>query len=382
MKKKAILLAILFLSTISAAWAQVADGRVGIENIDARREGEFVRVTYNAVIDPKAVKRDYSLLFTPVIVGEGFRQSLPAVLVHGRGSAIARQRRELAFGTTAGYDEATVAASGTKMAMSTLVPFQQWMNDANIVFESIEAGCCSMGELQDAVVARGILPSPMPEPKPIPIPEPEWVPVSVGDSLSTAFQFVLPFSEFDPEDPFRIYDDERDNGLIIYYPVAKYYIDPDYMENSYSLNNLVSSVSMIVNSNDSKLAKIVVAGFASPEGSLAFNDKLAFERAVSLKKYLVNNAGIAEGDVLLFNGSVDWRGLRARIARGTLPERKALLDLIDNTPVYGENGRPGRFEALRRMNGGSTYRYLLAEHFPYLRSGAFIKVFYENKITH
>jgi outer membrane protein OmpA-like peptidoglycan-associated protein len=377
MKKRITILAIILLSTLSAASAQLADGRVGIENISARREGEFVRVIYNAVIAPRAVKRDYSLLFVPVIVGGGFRQSLPAVVVHGRGSAVARRRRELAFGTTAGYDKATVVANGNIMTLSAIVPFQKWMHGADIVFESIEGGCCTMGVLQSAVVTRGILPEPVSQP--VPIPEPEWVPVSVGDSLSTAFRFVLPFSEFDPQEPFRIYDDERDNGLVIYYPLAKYDIDPDYMENSYSLNNLVNCIGMIVGSNDSKLAKIIVAGFASPEGSLELNDRLAFERAVSLKKYLMDHAGIADGDVLLFNGSVDWRGLRARIARGTLPEREALLRLIDNTPIYGENGRPGRFEALRRMNGGSTYRYLQAEHFPYLRSGAFIKVFYENK---
>ncbi len=177
----------------------------------------------------------------------------------------------------------------------------------------------------------------------------------------------------------RIYDDERENGLEIYFPLAKYEIRLDYLDNAYNLNNLIGCIEMIASSPDSRVARIVVAGFASPEGTFAVNDRLAFERAVSLKKYIIDNTVIGDDRVAVFNGSVDWRGLRARIVRGTLPERDAVIRIIDQVPVVGGAGEPGRLEELRRMNSGRTYRYLQAEHFPYLRSGAFIKVFYENK---
>ncbi len=226
-----------------------------------------------------------------------------------------------------------------------------------------------------------ILPRPVPaaEPEPEPEPEPEWIPQSVGDSLSTAFPFVVPFSEFNPEDPFKIYDDERENALEVYFRLAKYDIEPRYLDNSYNLNNLISCINMIMASSDSRVARIIVGGFASPEGTLEFNDRLAFERAVSLKKYIMDNTSIRDDQVAVFNGSVDWRGLRARVERSAMTEKDELLALIAQTPVEGVSGRPGRLEALKRMNGGNTYLRLQAEHFPYLRTGAFIKVFYENR---
>jgi hypothetical protein len=376
MKKTTIILTLIFATAIQAsAQTAVAGGDVVIAGLTATRSADSVRIYYTAAIDPRAVRRDYTLLVAPVIVGEGHRQSLPAIAVQGPGSRIARQRREVAYGTMPAYEEATPARRGETIAMTALVPFQGWMHSSNIVFESLEAGCCDFGELTSVIVARGILPPP-PPPAPEPVPEPVWVPASVGDSLSTAFRFVAPFSEYRPE--LALSDDDRANGLEVYFRLSKHDIDPDYLDNPYNLGNLTACINMIMASTDSHVEKIVVAGFASPEGTIEFNDRLAFDRAVALKRYIMENTPVTDSQVAIYNGAVDWQGLRMRIARGSLPEREALLDLIDNTPVRGADGQAARLEALRRFEGGRIYRYLQSEHFPYLRTGAFIKVYYEN----
>ena len=377
MKKRTTILTAALLATIHAATAQVAGGRVAIENLMAERKGETVEVNYTAVIAPRAVARDHTLVFAPVIEGAGFRQSLPAVVVHGPGSKIARRRRETARETAAGHDGATTAKNGAKVVMSATVPFQEWMYGADVQFEAVGGGCCNTTRFDQVVVARGVLPRPLP---PVAAAaEPQWVPRSVGDSLSTAFPFVVPASQFDPEEPFKIYDDERENALEVYFRLARHDIEPEYLDNRYNLVNLIGCIDMIVASADSRVERIVVGGFASPEGSAALNDRLAFDRAVTIKRYIMDNTPVRDDQVAVFNGSVDWRGLRARIARSNMTERDALLDLIDNTPVQGTPTRPGRLEAIRSMNSGSTYLRLQAEHFPYLRTGAFIKVFYANK---
>ncbi len=378
MKKSVTILTAMLLATIPAARGQVAGGRVSIENLTAGRRGETVEVNYTAVIDERAVGRDHTLMFAPVVAGGGFRWSLPAVVVHGPGSRIARQRREIAHGTDTGTGagDALVARNGQRVALSATVPFQEWMYGADVVFECVEGGCCNTTRFEQVVVARGVLPRPLPPV--VADAEPGWVPRSVGDSLSTAFPFVVSASECDPAEPFKMYDDDRENALEVYFRLASYDIETDYLDNNYNLNNLIGCIDMITASADSRVERIVVGGFASPEGSVALNDRLAFERAVTLKKYIMDNTRIGDDRVAVFNGSVDWRGLRARIARSNMSERDALLALIDNTPVEGTPSRPGRLEALRRMNGGSTYLRLQAEHFPRLRTGAFIKVYYIN----
>jgi hypothetical protein len=56
-----------------------------------------------------------------------------------------------------------------------------------------------------------------------------------------------------------------------------------------------------------------------------------------------------------------------------------VLEIIDTTPIWDPQNGDGRENALRRLNGGATYRYMLRNFFPELRHAAYIKVFYENK---
>ena len=377
--KKILILTILTLVTISAAFAQIAGGKIAVRELTVEDRGETVAVKFNAVIDKKAVKRNHTLVFAPVIVNGTYRQSLPPVVVHGRGSAIARNRRDWVARSTSEYENAFYAGNGETVRIAATVPFQKWMLDSELMIEWVEGGCCNYSTLDNYILADNIVSREAPKTEIIiETPVVGWVPVTLADTLSTAFAFVAPLSEFDEENPLRIYDDERENALIIYYRVARYNIEPSYMDNSFSLANLTNVINMIVNASDSKVAKIVVGGFASPEGNYDFNDKLAFERAVSVKKHILETTRVKDSQVLVFNGSVDWRGLRAMIVKSNLPEKKEILSIIDNTPVWDSRRQVGRLGELMRLNGGSTYRYLLHEYFPYLRNGAFIKVYYEN----
>lgn len=377
--KKILTLAILLWFSATAAMSQVADGRVKISGLKIEDRGETVKVGFTATVAPDAVKRNHSLVFIPVIAGSGYRQSLSPVVVQGKGSKTARARREWVAGRTATYENAVHTTNGQTVTVSAEVPFQQWMSGAELAFESVEGGCCTYGRLSDTVFAENIVVRRAAEPILVPDSEPVWVPVSVADSLSTAFTFVVPVSEFDPEDPFKIYDYERESSLIVYFRLAKYDIDASYMDNAHTLKNLTAAIDMIMDSKDSRVERIVVAGFASPEGSFEFNDRLAFERAVSVKRHLMETTEAQDNQITVFNGSVDWRGLRDMVAQSDLPEKQEILSVIDNTPVWDSQRQTGRLGELMRLNGGKTYRYLLDEYFPYLRNGAFIRVYYENK---
>lgn len=377
--KKLFTLTILFMLAATASQAQVADGRIQINDLRVEDLGETAKVSFSANVEPKAVKRNHSLVFIPVITNDGFRQSLSPVVVQGKGSRIARERREWVAKQTADYENAIYTENGQTVSISTTVPFQKWMLGSDLIFECVEGGCCSYDKQDDILFAENILTRPEPEPVVVVDQTPVWVPVSVADSLSTAFTFVVPLSEFDENEPFKIYDDERDNALVVYYRVAKYDIDATYMDNAHTLSNLTAAINMIIESSDSKVDRIVVAGFASPEGSFEFNDRLAFERAISVKKHLMETTGAKDNQIMVFNGSVDWRGLRAMVAKSSLPEKQEVLSIIDNTPVWDSRRNVGRLGELMRFNNGKTYRYLLREYFPYLRNGAFIRVYYENR---
>lgn len=130
---------------------------------------------------------------------------------------------------------------------------------------------------------------------------------------------------------------------------------------------------MLQESKTSRVVRVVIVGSASPEGTLAFNDRLAWNRAVALKDFLLRNTAFPADSMTLFNGSEDWRGLRRMVAASDLYEREEILRIIDNVPV-----KKGRELELMKLSGGRPYLYMLEHMFPELRNAAFIKVYYEN----
>jgi outer membrane protein OmpA-like peptidoglycan-associated protein len=373
---------------LTSAYAQKIDGRVEISNVDVERIGKEVRVKYTVTVPRGAVKRGYTMLFAPYISTTNFdpygtdttqhAQSLPAVAVRGRGTKITTERGAWAWLSDENERVAYTLTNDQSTTITATVPFQEWMYGSNLCFEAVEGGCCSFRGLEDMILPTGLYAQPKPEPVVVPQPQ-GWVPVTLADSLSTAFTFVLPDSEFDENEPFKIYDDERENALVVYFRVGKYDIVPEYLDNAYTLSNLVNVIKMIMSASDSRVERVVVAGFASPEGGFELNDRLAFDRAVSVKEYIMRQTGLSDGSIMLHNGSVDWRGLRVMVEKSNLPEKREILSIIDYTPVWDSRRQVGRLGELMRLNGGRTYRYLLNEYFPYLRSGAFIRVYYENE---
>lgn len=377
--KKIILLTTLFLASLGAAGAQQIDGRIAIDPVRVERADDNMRVEYRVTVPKGAVKRGRTMLFAPCFVSESgeYRQSLPAVAVQGRGARIAAERGAWVDGLTADSGDIVYLHNGQTAMLTATVPFQEWMYGSRLMAEAVEGGCCSYRELAD-VALNAVVPSP--EPVPATTPEPAgWVPQTLADSLSTEFPFVLPASEYDAAEPFKIYADERENALIVYYHTGRHDLVPDYMDNGHTLATLANVIKRIMEAGDSRVERVVIAGFASPEGNFTLNNRLAFERAATIKRYLMDKTGVADPRIELFNGAEDWRGLREMVALSDLPEKQQVLDIIDNTPVWDNRADTGRQAELMRLNGGRTYRYLLNEYFPYLRSGAFIRVYYENE---
>lgn len=380
--KKIILLGTMLFCGAVGAKAQIADGRIKIEKVSIVEQDEQVTVNFQAQAESKAVARNHTLVFRPVLTDGQYKVSMPSIIVQGKGSQKSQSRSEWISGVIANNQHTRYLSNGQTVSYTATIPSQEWMDGARIEIESVEGGCCSYSHLTDALLADHIdLNRIKIIPEPVIVEESvaaEWVPVTVADHLSTTFTFVVPESEYDPNDPFKIYDDERENALIVYYKQGKYLIESGYMDNERTLSNLSTAINMILNSTDGKVKRIIVGGFSSPEGSREVNQRFAHERAVSVKKYIMETTLAHDNQIEVFNGEADWRGLRALVSKSNLAEKDQIIHIIDNTPVWDSQRNLGRLGELMRMNGGRTYRVLLNEYFPLLRNGAFIKVYYEN----
>lgn len=374
---KKILLPILLLTLTFNLYAQNTGAGTGVNGLKVERSGDAVDLSFTLPIDKKAVGRSTTIVYAPQITDGQHTVSFPAIVVQGRRAALSWQRHEWGAGRQASYPDAYYAQAGETVRYAATVPFQEWMHDSDIRAEVLTAGCCS-ADMDMALLASGVLPAPVPEPEPVIVVE---VPtMSAADSIAQVFPFVLPSSEFDPDRPIRFYDDERDNAITIYYRINSHEVEPGYAGNAQTLTNLKAAVEIVRESLDSEVSMVVVAGFASPEGPFELNDRLAWERAVAVKDYVIRETGLPGDIVKLYNGSADWQGLRLLVHNDrTMPGRDEILDIIDNRPVWDAGNQTGRITLMRQVQGGRAYRYMAENHFPKLRNGAFIRVYYDNK---
>jgi hypothetical protein len=209
---------------------------------------------------------------------------------------------------------------------------------------------------------------------------------TTGERLAETMPFIARASTSDLNrifsNPYNLnafIDDAYENSLKIAYAQGKMEVDPYYADNWRSLDEIIRSIREIESSIDSRVTGIIIAGFASPEGSSQYNQKLARDRADALRRYLLNSVRIDNPRIRIYNGEINYRGLRELVAASNMPYRYSVLDIIDNTPIWDSRRKVGRLGELQRLANGAPYRYMYREFFPQLRVAAYIKVLYDNK---
>jgi hypothetical protein len=379
MKRLYIYVSIL-AATLSVAVATAREAKpqgVDVSRAGVTVAGDSVKVTLRATVQRRALKVNETMIFRPVIADETYRVSMPEVMVHGGHIARVSSKRR-----TWAIEGAMTARRGREFEYSASVPAQYWMRKADLFIESAVAGCCCIDYNDTCKVADDILAGMLPElhdtiVHTTTMTPPPFVPRTTAEVLSVTHPFVVPDDEYDPREPFRIYDDSE-NAIIVYFRQGRSVIEPAFSTNLNTLSTLVSAIDRITRSTDSRVTRVLIGGFASPEGSFADNDRLAWRRAAAVKAYVVDHTNLSGSQVVLYNGSEDWRGLRKLVAESNMEYRDEVLYIIDNTPVWDSGSRTGRQGEIMRLRGGVPYRYMYRNFFPLLRNGAFIKVYYKN----
>ncbi len=375
--KKIILTSLTLLLVCAGLRAQ----SITVQDLQTVKNGEEVSITFRAEIPRKAARSGETLVFAPILTDGTYRWSLPAIVVEGRRARIANIRHDWASGVAAlqpAFDDSTIVTkNGSTVSYSTVVDWQPWMDGADLAAEMLTMGCCSYNVLDDMMLAENMSlpPTIIVKPEPV-IVEPV---LTTGDQLAETQTFIVPYSDFEKLAPGQLFDDDRENTLTVYFRQGKYYIDNRFKGNGKSLAEMISSIQTLQNSGDSYVRAIVIAGFASPEGTFAFNDRLAFDRATTVKNYILQQTGLPDDAIMIYNGSEDWRGLKMLVEQSDIPSKERVLEIIDTVPIVNTRTKRGREAELMRLDGGRPYRYMYKNLFPRLRNASYIKIYYDNK---
>jgi outer membrane protein OmpA-like peptidoglycan-associated protein len=151
-------------------------------------------------------------------------------------------------------------------------------------------------------------------------------------------------------------------------------LDEDYSQNREHLATILNALDLIFKSDTIRVARVDVAGYASPEGPLEHNIDLGQNRANALKAYILEKEPRLSADMIqATSGGEDWYGLRKLVVESDMVGKDQVLNIIDNVPEAQRKDR------LKTLNGGRTYRSIFDVLYPQLRSACYIDVWYDDK---
>ena len=339
MKKKLIYLIIALAAVIAPAHAQkFMNDALTLLNVTLWQQGESLYVGMTMDMKNLTVGSARSLSLVPLLTDGQHNVPLQEIIINGK-------RREKAYirGLAMSKQEPTAIIvpynKRETLNYTQVIPYQPWMANASLQLVETLCGC---GNYQEMTAQELITNDVSTEAKRL-------------SAMSPLIAYIQPTVEV-----VKTRSEQYEAHLD--FPVNKYVILTDFMNNHSELVNIHSMFDKIQNDKNLTVTGISIEGFASPEGPLAFNEQLSKKRAVALKDYLVKNEKVPASVYNVTFGGENWDGLVKALEASSMKDKETFLNIIKNTTDDVK-----RKQEIMRVGGGVPYRTMLKEIYPGLR---------------
>lgn len=174
---------------------------------------------------------------------------------------------------------------------------------------------------------------------------------------------------------FAVSGQNPSDSVKVYFSLNQGHFDPSLRDNAASIDSFIGKIQAAVSSDN--LDRIEIYGYASPDGPLSTNERLAKTRSKAIAAYIIERTGIGQDVVKTYPEGVAWNELRRMVAdREDVPSRNQVLKILDDTS-FPANPRGGvdRSRRLKSLAGGAPYRWMLVHLFPQLRHAFAVSIY-------
>lgn len=166
-------------------------------------------------------------------------------------------------------------------------------------------------------------------------------------------------------------DKEVQKNAKIFFRQGSFAIDENYMGNKEILENFAQEVDGYLKDSTSHFRQIRIAASASPEGSMAINERITDLRAKAITNWVSKKLSV-KLDYVVGATSIDWDTLAKMVAEDeNVPYRDEVIEIINNTPEFTTNSKgikvSERHNKLRMLRSGVSYAYIYKNIFTHLR---------------
>ena len=353
-RKKTYILFILSALVALPAFAQQKEysGRIGITPLALEQRGDSLHVKILYDISGVNVDSRRSISLIPVLAAADRRKELPEVTVKGRNNYKAWKREVALMGkqqrsrykANGPYAVVKGYPSGgdKQIAYEKTIFYEPWMESAGLDMRESLCGCGGAPRMLDIF--------------------------RVADRVSLEQKELIPYLAYIQPVSEAVKERAAEAELFLNFPVSDIRIYPDYMSNSAELQKATALIAELKDNPDLQVRKIHVVGYASPEGTLANNQRLSEGRARALADYLMPSFGYPASIYHVEFGGENWGDLEKIVETLDVPWKAQVLNIIRNVPNeidYKTN--TSRKKQLMDLKNGEPYRYLYKEFYPSLR---------------
>ncbi|HJC76117.1 MAG TPA: hypothetical protein H9929_01240 [Candidatus Alistipes excrementavium] len=155
---------------------------------------------------------------------------------------------------------------------------------------------------------------------------------------------------------------DADTGYTVRYKISSSTLTTNFDGNPSEIQGLTDFINSMDRDSLMQVKSVTITGYASPDGPLALNERLAKNRAQSLKNYVDEQFGLSKKyDVRTASVASDWDAAREAIARSNVPDKQTVLGIIDR--------RGGRTAVEQRLKAlpAEVWKYLADRILPPMR---------------
>lgn len=159
------------------------------------------------------------------------------------------------------------------------------------------------------------------------------------------------------------YQRDSTNGITVYFPLNKSQLKGEYYDNIRALGQLKS----LLRDEDflSNIDSIVVNAYASPEGGVLYNMRLAADRARSVKMNIMQRFPYVGHDKIITRSRlVDWQEVKKLISEDRqMPFREEAIAILSIEALSDVQ----RLERLKIAGRGAAFDYIIKYYADFLR---------------
>ena len=342
---------VLVMAMIVFGASMMTKAQTIIMNESMTHDGKDVTVTFDVDTDVKELPKNRKEIIMPYIYNGKDTLYMDVVEIYGKG----RYKRERQINAINGDREWELGDNQTLKGevyhYRAQVPLKRWMKTATLAIRRQMVGCACEDELGDENLKQASL-----------FEEPALPPRRIPD--------------YSLADASRQWDFGQDEPEIIF-KASKSEIDSTVFNNEVTFGKILAAVDKIFSNPHYQLDKIEVAGYASPEGPPAFNRWLGENRAKALIEYIIGHRpqyGLTMDDFRIVNGEENWSGLRRVLEDSTMEGKERVIAIIDDPAIPNELKK----DKIKWMDHGKTWKKMLDEIYPHLRSARYLAVYYDS----